>query len=158
MSTVEIENSPSRRDGIRLEDEKKKRRQTVSYIEECGKRLRLYDLSARTMWHRATATRLRRKLPVVVAETYLSRFYALQSFKKYDRFVRRSNIVRYGWYMWLRLQRKPAYSSRPKSKSRRFACEPLRRTVRIQLCSSQRADRRRVPFSEIRRQEGAVDT
>lgn len=45
MSAVDIENSPSRRDGIRMEEEKKKRRQTVSYIEECGKRLRLYDLS-----------------------------------------------------------------------------------------------------------------
>ncbi|KAJ8609291.1 hypothetical protein CTAYLR_010752 [Chrysophaeum taylorii] len=56
LSTEELANSPSRRDGIKAEDEKKKRRQTVSFIEECGKKLKLP------------------KLPVVVAETYLNRF------------------------------------------------------------------------------------
>jgi len=71
MSRAALEDSPSRRDGVGFEEEKKKRRKTVWYMGECGRELRLP------------------KIAIMTAQTFLNRFYALQSFKAYDRFVQK---------------------------------------------------------------------
>mmetsp|Transcript_32977 Transcript_32977/g.105225 ORF Transcript_32977/g.105225 Transcript_32977/m.105225 type:complete len:333 (-) Transcript_32977:165-1163(-) len=69
MSAAELSNSPSRRDGMSFAEEKKALRQTMWFVQEVAKELKLPPVA------------------VMTAQTFLNRFYALQSFLKYDRFV-----------------------------------------------------------------------
>ena len=66
MSSTELANSPSRRDGMSAEEEKKLLRETNWYVQQCGQELKLPPVA------------------IMTAQTFLNRFYALQSFRKYD--------------------------------------------------------------------------
>jgi len=63
-----LENSPSRADAVREEDEKTYRRRTAIFMERAGEFLKFP------------------RLTIATAQVFFHRFYALQSFKKYKRF------------------------------------------------------------------------
>lgn len=65
-----LQNTPSRKDGISLEQEKLYRFRTAWFIEELGREM----LISRTI--------------VSMAIAYFQRFYLFQSFKQHNRFVR----------------------------------------------------------------------
>ena len=69
MSAEELIHSPSRVDGVDAEEEKKLLCETNWFVQECGKELKLPPVA------------------VMTGQTFLNRFYALQSFARYDRWV-----------------------------------------------------------------------
>jgi len=65
----ELENSPSRRDGFTQKQEKEMRETTCHHLQEVGKKLKLPQLA------------------IATAIVFFHRFFARQSYKRYDRIV-----------------------------------------------------------------------
>lgn len=111
MTAEELEQCPSRTDGVSASEEKLRRKQTVLFIESCGTSLKLP------------------RLPILVAKTYLNRFFAVQSLRQHDRFI----VAQACLFLAAKVEERPVKLERLVS-----TCSQVRVRVRVATCSQVR--------------------
>lgn len=79
FSQEDIENSPSRKDGLSAEQEIAKRQEAALFISDLGEELKVNQLCINT------------------AIIYMHRFFMINSFKKFHRYVRVSLLLKVKW-------------------------------------------------------------